>query len=123
MTLILSKQTHTTISAYSKTPSKCYKYVVYGLLGFRLPPSYTLNLYKILIDSLELQKSFVMHSNSSCVTPQGVNLPSDSPNFLLHVFYYKIAHSFFVFYPIFNIKMFSDVKMHYLQVLLNKYFS
>ena len=87
------------------------------------PPPYTLNLYKIFINHLELQKSFVTHSNSCCVTPVGGNLPPNSPNFLLHVFHYKIAHSFFIFYPIFNFKMFSYVKTHYLQVLLNKYFS
>ena len=105
-------------------PLVAFPYLVHGLLGLRLPPPpYTLNLYKIFINRLKLQKSFVTHSNSCCVTPVGGNLPPDSPNFLLYVFHYEIEHSFFIFHPIFNFKMFSYVQSHYLQALLKKYFS
>ena len=65
------------------------------------PPPYTLNLYKIFLNRLELQKSFVTHSNSCCVTPVRGNLPPNSPKFFLHIFHYKIVYSFFIFYPIF----------------------
>ena len=77
----------------------------------RSPPSYTLNLYKIFINTLNLRTS-----NSCCVTPVGCNLSPDRPNFLLHALHY-------ICYPILNFKTFSYIKTHCLQVLLNKYFS
>ena len=51
--------------------------------GVRLPRSIYYNPYKIFINTLELQKSFVTHSNSSFVPPEGNNLP---PTHL--IFYY-----------------------------------
>ena len=44
--------------------------------------------------------------------------PPDLPNFLLHVFHFKIAYNLFIFLSVFNFKMIYYVKTHCLQVLL-----
>ena len=60
-----------------------YKHIVHGLHRERgsPPPPYTLNLYKIFINRLELQKSFVTHSNSCCVTSVWAICPPTYPIF------------------------------------------
>ena len=78
---------------------------------------YTLNLNQLFINTLEHQKPLLLIRTHIASARKGQYTTR------LHVFHYKIAHNSFIFYQIFNFKIFSYGKIHCLQVVLYKSFS
>ena len=107
-------------TAYALLPY-AIKHIVHGLHREQasLLPN-ILNIYEFFYKHPRASKKKTLLHIHTCACNHRTGFFAQPSHFLLQFLHYKIAHSSFIFYSIFNSIMFSYVKKHSLQVLLNK---